>query len=164
MGFLVPDDEGSEPSFACFFPDFLAAGFTEGSCLREKRSEVALGMFCSRSKKRNVSGSNKKWEIKFPDPPAKLGEQKLSDNAQPSLTRSATDHHGHHHKRPRDRNKDRLPSNPLGNGGCVLRVRGKLFRVHRQLRQSQKILMTQQRERGQLKYLTTSRRSKGKQP
>jgi len=45
IGFLTPDDEGSELSFACFFPDFLAADFTEGSCPREKRSEVALGMF-----------------------------------------------------------------------------------------------------------------------
>ena len=32
MGFLVPDDEGSELSFVCLFPDFLAADFTEGSC------------------------------------------------------------------------------------------------------------------------------------
>jgi len=44
IGFLVPDDEGSKLSFVCFFPDFLAADFTEGSCPREKRSEVALGM------------------------------------------------------------------------------------------------------------------------
>ena len=45
MGFLVPDDEGPELSFDCFFSDLLAADFTEGSCRREKRSEVALGMF-----------------------------------------------------------------------------------------------------------------------
>ena len=44
IGFLVPDDEGSELSFARFFPDFLAADFTEVSCPREKRSEVALGI------------------------------------------------------------------------------------------------------------------------
>ena len=44
IGFLVPDDEGPELSFVGFLPDFLVAGFTEGSCPREKRSEVALGM------------------------------------------------------------------------------------------------------------------------
>jgi len=44
IGFLVPDDEGSELSFVCLFPDFFAADFTELSCPRENRSEVALGI------------------------------------------------------------------------------------------------------------------------
>ena len=67
MGFLVPDDEGSELSFVCFFPDFLAAGFTEGSCPREKRSEVALGMFRSRRGGKWTEAKKKFPPIRLPN-------------------------------------------------------------------------------------------------
>ena len=66
IGFLVPDDEGSGAWLVCFLLDFLAADFTEGSCLREKRSEVALGMVvveegegvCTVTRERSVGEKN----------------------------------------------------------------------------------------------------------
>ena len=79
IGFLVPDDEGSELSLVCFFPDFLAADFTERSCPREKRSEVALGMFCGRRSGRRAEAIKKRFKKSLTN----LGERKLSDNAQP---------------------------------------------------------------------------------
>ena len=81
IGFLVPDEEGSELSPAFLFPDLLAADLTEGSCPREKRSEVALGIF------------EDKWNAKREQPPINQKihpapllpnweNSKLSDNVQ----------------------------------------------------------------------------------
>ena len=81
---------------------------------------------------RDVCGGNKNGKKKDR---TKSGEQKLSDNAQPPLTRSASNRHGHPHKRPRERHTGRLPNNSPGDRGHVFWVWGKLFRVHRQLRQ-----------------------------
>lgn len=69
IGFLVPDEDGSELSFVRFFPDFLAADLTEGSCPREKRSEVALGMFASEEAEA-IDGLENSL-----NPAAKLGNQ-----------------------------------------------------------------------------------------
>ena len=80
MGFLVPDDEGPELSFDCFLSDFLAADFTEGSCRREKRSEVALGIFVVEEAGRKAEAIEEEISL---DPTSKLGNKKLSDNIQP---------------------------------------------------------------------------------
>ena len=74
IGFLVPDEEGSELSLVCFFPDFLAADLMGGTCPREKRSEVALGMFALK-KAEVIDGLENS-----PNSPSKLGRRKLSDN------------------------------------------------------------------------------------
>ena len=153
IGFLVPDDEGSERSFACFFPDFLAADFTEGSCPREKRSEVALGMFAVDTAEAIEKGKFLHHQT---------GRAELSDNARPPLTLSATDSHGPPSQRPRDGHQVRLPDNRPGNRGHVLGVWGKLLRVHRQPRQSPKIPVTQQQERVQLKCFTGFQAFEGK--
>ena len=105
----------------------------------------------------------KKW-MWFPDPPTGLGRQKLSDNAN-HQTRSASNlRHGHPQGRLRELHQGCLPNNSPGNRGHVLRVRGKLFRVHRQLRQSPKDPVTQHNKRGSLTHSRLSRRSRGRQP
>jgi hypothetical protein len=130
IGFLVPDDEGPELSFVDFLPDFLIAGFTEGSCPREKRSEVARGMVSNQAVVvgRNVRrGRNKKRALP--------NRANRSYQITPTTTdRSVRDRHGHPRKRPRERHQGRIPNNSPGNRGHLLRVRGKLLRVHCQLR------------------------------
>lgn len=61
----------SELLFVCFFLDFM-----EGACLQEKRSDVALGMFCSR-RKGTWAEPIKNEKENLPNPPTKPGEQKL---------------------------------------------------------------------------------------